>query len=310
MPYVYITAWAPMNIRPTVQSLLRTAARSPLKTAASKITEPIAGAKTAVSKEGQPLSLATAQSPVSPHSISQHSISPHPVSQHYAILQMGVTIWNQWRCEESLVIPNLRNADLSGMALENINLSRADLRGAKLDNAYLYDADFYKADLRGASLVRAGLVGASFYLANLSRANLERAYLNYSDLSSANFTGASLKATNLQDALLTKATLANAQLSAAEMSSSQDLTVEQFKSAKDSHLAFVSDELQQLVASFSDTPSLQAALDTDPKGSAPKDSAWNNSDTSSALPTAESANIESSRMTPSIEIAYRARLTV
>ena len=300
MPYVYIIAWAPMNIRPTVQWPLRTAAHSPLKTAAFKTIEPIAGAKTAGLKEVQPLVLATVQSSVSPH-----SVSPRPISPHYAILQMGVTIWNQWRCEESLVIPDLQNADLSGMALENINLSRADLRGANLDNAYLYDADFYKADLRGASLARAGLVGASFYLANLSGANLERAYLNYSDLSSANFTGASLKATNLQDALLTKTTLANAQLSAAEMASSQDLTVEQFKSARDSHLAFISDELQQLVASFSDTQSLQAAIDPDPKGSTPK-----NSDTNNALPGAKSAHIGSSRINPSIEVAYRARLTV
>ncbi len=196
--------------------------------------------------------------PIAQHNTSDSTVLDSvqsPVVAHYAILEMGVAIWNQWRRDEPLVIPNLQDVDLSGMALENINLSRANLRGARLDSAYLYDADFHQADLRGASLVRSGLVGTSFYQANLSGADLERAYLNYSDLSSANFTKASLKATKLQDALFTNATLVNASLASAEMSDSQDLTIQQLKSAQDFRLAFVSDELQQQIVSLSSKPS-------------------------------------------------------
>ncbi|MEL7226122.1 MAG: pentapeptide repeat-containing protein, partial [Cyanobacteria bacterium J06576_12] len=64
------------------------------------------------------------------------------IEQHTAILEMGVAIWNQWRVSEPFTIPNLQNADLSGLALENVNLAKANLRGTKLDRAYLYDADF------------------------------------------------------------------------------------------------------------------------------------------------------------------------
>ncbi len=286
MPYVSIIALVPMNTQPTAQWPLRIASQPPRRTPASKTAAiKTAAIKTAAIRKAHPLALPSAR---------------FPVLSHCDILDMGVAIWNQWRCDQPMVIPNLQNADLSGMTLENINFSRTNLRGAQLDNAYLYDADFYKADLRDASLVRAGLVGASFHLANLSGANLERAYLNYSDLSSANCTGASLKASNLQEALLTKTILVDAQLSAAEMASSQDLTITQFKGAKDSHLTFVSDELQALTASFSNNISLTSALESTPKDSTPKDSTPKDSTSKNSNRT-----IASSRVVPSIEVAHR-----
>ena len=174
---------------------------------------------------------------------------------HHAILEMGVSIWNQWRASEPLTAPNLQNADLSGLELENVNLARADLRGANLANAYLYDADFQQADLRGAILVRSTLVGANLCKANLSGAVLEHAYLNQSDLSSANLTGACLQEADLQCALMMKATLVNATLAAAEMTESEGLTVLQLKAAKDSHLAFLRTDLTCLPASESGVPS-------------------------------------------------------
>lgn len=41
--------------------------------------------------------------------------------EHLAILKQGMEVWNNWRDENLDVIPDLREADLSGT-----NLSRAD----------------------------------------------------------------------------------------------------------------------------------------------------------------------------------------
>ncbi|MEO1389709.1 MAG: pentapeptide repeat-containing protein [Cyanobacteria bacterium J06634_6] len=165
---------------------------------------------------------------------------------------MGVSIWNQWRASEPLTAPNLRDADLTGLELENVNFARADLRGADLTNAYLYDADFQQADLRGAILSRSMLVGANLCKANLSEAILEHAYLNQSDLSNANLTGACLQEADLQAALLMEATLVNARLASAEMSESEGLTMLQLQVAKDSHLAFLRKDMTCLPACESD----------------------------------------------------------
>lgn len=157
--------------------------------------------------------------------------------KHFAILQLGVSIWNQWRAAEPLTVPNLKNADLSDLHLENINLCRANLRGAKLTKAYLYDADFQGADLRDADLTRALLIGANLHKANLSGAILKQAYLAQSDLSNADFTGAQLQRADLKDALLTQADFANARIAEAELSTSFDLTQHQLNSTRDAHLA-------------------------------------------------------------------------
>lgn len=153
------------------------------------------------------------------------------------ILKMGVTIWNEWRSGEPLTRPNLRNADLSDLALENVNFTGADLRGVNFNNAYLYDADFQGANLKGASLERAVLIGANFHRANLSVASLRRAYLASSDLSNANLTKAFLQEADLQLALLTDAILTRAEVEGADMSACYDLTELQLKQSKDGHLA-------------------------------------------------------------------------
>ena len=168
------------------------------------------------------------------------------IEQHTAILEMGVAIWNQWRVSEPFTIPNLQNADLSGLALENVNLAKANLRGTKLDRAYLYDADFQGADLRGASLNHAVLIGTNFCKANLSDACLAHAYLAQSDLSSSNLTGATLTESDLRLALMAKATLANARIANADMTESSGLTPLQVESAKDAHLALLPADLKYL----------------------------------------------------------------
>lgn len=165
-------------------------------------------------------------------------------SSHIAILQLGVSIWNQWRANEPLTRPNLRNADLSGCHLENVNLCRADLRGANLSSAYLYEADFQAADLRQANLTRAGLIGSNFHRANLAGACLHQAYLSQSDLSNASFVRSNLKSADLQGALLTRTKLANASIEEADLSHSFDLSAAQLASTEDAQLAYFSDTLR------------------------------------------------------------------
>lgn len=169
-------------------------------------------------------------------SIAQPATTP-VVETHFAILQLGVSIWNQWRASEPLTRPNLRKANLAGLHLENVNLCRADLRQTNLSNAYLYDADFQEADLRGANLTRAGLIGANLHKANVSGAVLKHAYLAQSDLSQANFTSARLQKADLQSALLTNTIFNRTRLAEAELTGSFDLTKAQLESARGVHLA-------------------------------------------------------------------------
>ncbi len=163
---------------------------------------------------------------------------------HFAILQLGVSIWNQWRASEPLTRPNLRNANLSGFHLENINFCRVDLRGANLSSAYLYEADFQEANLRRANFTRAGLIGANLHKAIASGANFQNAYLAQSDLSNANFTKASLQKADLQAALVSDTIFAKANIAETELIGSFDLTKAQLESARNVHLACFDDALR------------------------------------------------------------------
>jgi uncharacterized protein YjbI with pentapeptide repeats len=157
--------------------------------------------------------------------------------KHFAILQLGVSIWNQWRASEPLTVPDLCNADLSGLHLENVNLCRADLRNANLSKAYLFEADFQSADLRKANLTRAGLIGANLHRANLSGATVKQAYLAQSDLSNANLTNTYLQQADFQSALLTEAILKGAHIAEADFTASLDLTQAQIDGTQATHLA-------------------------------------------------------------------------
>jgi uncharacterized protein YjbI with pentapeptide repeats len=119
---------------------------------------------------------------------------------HIAQLKKGVTAWNAWRDENPEILPNLREAELTGVDLSGANLgvSEANLHRAytlsvmwrdlrladlisgraDLSRADLSDANLSKADLRGADLSEANLSGANLSGANLSGANLRRADLS------------------------------------------------------------------------------------------------------------------------------------
>jgi len=170
---------------------------------------------------------------------------------------------NEWRASEPFTIPNLRNTDLRGFHLENINFCRADLQGANLAKAYLYEADFQEANLRKANLTRAGLIGSNLHKANLSGAVMQCVYLAQSDLSNANLTGAYLQKADLTSALLTHAVLVNANITEADFTTSLDLTIAQIICAKGCHLASFDNALNhQLAQTRAEDPGKKRAQPT------------------------------------------------
>jgi hypothetical protein len=108
--------------------------------------------------------------------------------EHLAILEKGVKLWNLWRDENPLSVPDL---------------SQANLENAELDGANLRLADLNRADLSDATLIDSYLTSA----------NLEAADLNRADISVANFSGAYLPGANLAGATADFTTFANVDLS-------------------------------------------------------------------------------------------------
>lgn len=75
---------------------------------------------------------------------------------HLAILNRGVSVWNEWIRSNPDIIPDLRDADLRGLDLNEIDLSKADLsntdiQGTNFTKAILRDVNFShsKAGIKG-----------------------------------------------------------------------------------------------------------------------------------------------------------------
>ncbi|MEW5734302.1 MAG: pentapeptide repeat-containing protein [Thermodesulfobacteriota bacterium] len=137
--------------------------------------------------------------------------------EHLKILEKGVAVWNQWREKNPEILPDLREADLSGAALDGIHfcdadLSAAILAGASLEGAYLHRASLFRAnlrktrlrvaDLRDAVLSEADLGGSEGRWTDLSRAALKEADLRGSRFHEADFSGAELTLARLEGAEL------------------------------------------------------------------------------------------------------------
>lgn len=127
--------------------------------------------------------------------------------EHLDILELGVGDWNRWRNENQDTLPDLSEADLSGIELTDANLIEVDLSNANLQKANLMGALCYEAKLRGANLSNTKLIGAKLNSANLTNANLVNAELN-----SAHLIGSILKKANLIRANLINADLSGANL--------------------------------------------------------------------------------------------------
>jgi len=112
--------------------------------------------------------------------------------EHLEIIKQGVDAWNAWRQEHPEIEPNLANADLNEMRLNEANLNNTDLRRADLQNTDFRGADMIRADLRAANISK-----ASFNLAKLSEANFSEAYLRESDFSEADLRRAYFIRTDL-----------------------------------------------------------------------------------------------------------------
>ena len=122
-----------------------------------------------------------------------------------------------------MIIPDLRDADLSGVELTQADLYAVELFKANLDAANLREAILLKASLWGATLRDADLSRAELTRLNLSTADLSgailieaemfEANLSTTDLIKADLSGAYLNEANLTEADFSDATLNGADLS-------------------------------------------------------------------------------------------------
>lgn len=142
---------------------------------------------------------------------------------------------------------NLSQANLSKINLTGADLSKANLEKAQLVEAYmvqtklqftnLSQSDLSKANLNQADLSKANLKGSLFEEAYMTKANFTRANLFGANFIKANLEKADLSRTNLREArfeetYMPQTNLTGADLFGADFRSTQNITPEQIKSAK------------------------------------------------------------------------------
>ncbi len=135
---------------------------------------------------------------------------------HLKVIKQGVKVWNRWRENNSLIVPDLSDADLSGMNLRDIDLNGANLRGANLKNVNLRGADITSMDMGTGYYQGADLTGA-----DLSGADLTWMNMRYVTLTDANLTAATLGVVNLSISKLRNTNFTKAQLMETDFWSAQ-----------------------------------------------------------------------------------------
>jgi hypothetical protein len=105
----------------------------------------------------------------------EHQVMANP--KHLKILKQGVVVWNQWRSEHPLILPELSGADLN-----EAELSEANLSGAILNMAILIEANLIEANLSHAILSATVLSRSNFKNTYLGHANIEGAIFAANDL--------------------------------------------------------------------------------------------------------------------------------
>ena len=103
-------------------------------------------------------------------------------------------------------LPDLKDADLSGVDFKWANLIGTNLKGTDLSGTDLRWADLTAADLTGANLSNTDLRCASLMEANLQGANLRGAIVNRTNLTQADLTGANMAGVNIRSAYLNEDT--------------------------------------------------------------------------------------------------------
>ena len=121
---------------------------------------------------------------------------------------------------------NLQELNLSKIYMQNTNLREANLQDATLIWANLGGADLSEADLRGVDLRSAQLSGTNLGGAELRRARMNGASLNVAilkgaDLRAANFSRVDLSGADLNEANLSGVNFTRANLSGADVSNEQ-----------------------------------------------------------------------------------------
>lgn len=142
------------------------------------------------------------------------------------IIKQGAQLWNQWRKRNPAVKPNLSNADLSRMDLQEANFSLTNLTGSKFNRSNLAHANFSSANLSKASFNNADLSHSDF-----TRCDLGKAILRNANLTSSDFFEAKLHETNLAGANINGATLYMTSLDGAKLRLALGLTQEQLETS-------------------------------------------------------------------------------
>jgi uncharacterized protein YjbI with pentapeptide repeats len=129
--------------------------------------------------------------------------------------EKGVKTWNERQIANRWLPVDFSRADLRGMDLRDVRLTRANffdanLAGANLAKGMFYEANFEAANLDGenfesANLIRANLHGACCVNTNFSYAQLAVAHLTRADLTGVNFNNSSMYLTVLADVDLSQA---------------------------------------------------------------------------------------------------------
>jgi uncharacterized protein YjbI with pentapeptide repeats len=142
--------------------------------------------------------------------------------EQVALLKQGADAWNAWRERNLDILPDLSQADFTGMDITEADLAGADLRKTNLSRSNLTRADLTGVDITEADLGQARLRRATLRTAKLRRANFNEANLSHADLTGADLykaylSGASLSGTDLNEANLNEANFNEANLSGADL---------------------------------------------------------------------------------------------
>ncbi len=127
---------------------------------------------------------------------------------HLAILQKGVSRWNEWRIQSTrsfktmVLQPDLADADLSRMRLSGINLEGVDLSRTLLRKAHLHGANLSHSILTKADLSEADLSASRLEEATLADTILTGAYLGGALFLKANLIGADLTSAQLGGSIM------------------------------------------------------------------------------------------------------------
>ncbi|RUS99836.1 pentapeptide repeat-containing protein [Trichormus variabilis] len=114
--------------------------------------------------------------------------------EHLAILEQGVEVWNNWRCENLNITPDLSGVDLREVYLVGANLSAANLSCSNFGMSNLSGTNLCSTDLSWADISFADLSGA-----NLNGANLSSSEIIYTNFYKATLTGACIKDWKIND---------------------------------------------------------------------------------------------------------------